>query len=79
MRSYQKSKPSAKLSGEGVKGGGGFYFENFGGTLSEEFSDYGTRVTEMTVIDFEGFKISFTEIVDSGTVHGIADFVGIFK
>jgi hypothetical protein len=55
------------------------YFENFGGTLSEEFGDCGTSVTEMTIVDFEGFKISFTEIVDPGTVHRVADFVGIFK
>jgi hypothetical protein len=57
----------------------GEYFEDFGGTLSEEFSDCGACVAEMTVIDFETFKITFSEVIDSSTVDGLADFVGIFK
>jgi len=79
MPSYRKSTPLSTPSQKQDWGGGGVYFEDFGGTLSEEFGYCGTSVTEMTVVNFEGFKISFPEIVDPGTVHRVTDFIGVFK
>jgi len=58
---------------------GGLYLEDLSGTLSEEFSDDGTRVTKMRVIDLETFQVSFSEIIDSSTVHGFPDFIRVFK
>jgi len=49
------------------------------GALSEKFGNGGAGVTEMTVVYFETFEISFTERVDSCTVDGFADFVCVFK
>ena len=55
------------------------YFEDLSGTLSEEFGDDGTRVTKMRVIDLETFQVSFSEIIDSSTVHGFPNFIRVFK
>ena len=72
MQSHQKSRLT-------ISKGEGRYFEDFTRTLYKEFSDCGTGISEMTVIDLKTFKIPFAEIIDSCTVHGFADFVCILK
>ena len=59
--------------------GGDEYLEDFDGTLDEKFGDCGACASQMSVIDFERFEISFTEIVDSGAIHGFSDFIRIFQ
>ena len=71
MQSYQRSISAVIILGP--------YFKDFLWTLNEEFSDCGARITEMTIIYFETFQISFSKGVDSCAVHRLADFVCVFK
>jgi hypothetical protein len=36
------------------------YFENFGGTLNEEFGDCGSGAAEVRIVYLETFKVAFT-------------------
>lgn len=47
--------------------------------MSEEFSDGCSGIAEVTVIHLETFQVSFPEIIDSSTIHRLADFIGVFE
>jgi hypothetical protein len=58
---------------------GGWDLEDFGGTLSEEFSDGGAGIAEVTVIDLQTLQVPLSQVVDSCTVDGLPNFIGILQ